>query len=166
MGASDGSGVVGSLDGWPRVMVGDDDGLKVGFRVVGCNVGLFVGASDDCSIGSGVCPGVGSFDGFCIISVIGEGDGICVVVRVGDGVGLRVEVAVVGLVVSICVGFADVGVNDWGRSGLALGLEFCLSDGLSLGPRDTPLRSFRNELGSGVSVGWFVGRSVNGFRVR
>ena len=82
-------------------MVGDEDGLRVGLRIVGCNVGLFVGASDDCLIGSGVCCGVGSFDGFCMISVIGEGDGICVVIRVGDGVGLRVEVAVVGFVVSI-----------------------------------------------------------------
>ena len=60
MGASDGSGVVGSLDGCPGVMVGDDDnGLEVGFRVVG--------------------RGVSASDGVCV----GCGDGRCVGIRVG-----------------------------------------------------------------------------------
>ena len=56
MGASDGSGVVGSLDGCPGVMVGDDDnGLEVGFRVVelliGISEGLSVGSDDGIIVG-------------------------------------------------------------------------------------------------------------------
>ena len=63
MGASDGFCVVGSLDGWPGVVVGDDDGLRVGFRVVGRDVA----ASD------GIC--------------VGCGDSRCVGIRVGLIVG-------------------------------------------------------------------------------
>ena len=63
MGASDGSGVVGSLDGWPGVTDGDDDGLRDGFRVVG--------------------RGVAISDGICV----GCDDGRCVGIRVGLIVG-------------------------------------------------------------------------------
>ena len=63
MGASDGPGVVGSLDGWPGVTDGDDDGFRVGFRVV--------------------CRGVSVSDGICV----GFDDGRCVGIRVGLIVG-------------------------------------------------------------------------------
>ena len=61
MGASDGSGVVGSLDGWLRVTVGDDDnGLEVGFRVAGCCVSVSEGVCVGCGdgLGVGVCVGL------------------------------------------------------------------------------------------------------------
>ena len=63
MGASDGPGVVGSLDGWPGVVVGDDDGFRVSFRVVGRGV----------SVSDGIC--------------VGCGDGRCMGIRVGLIVG-------------------------------------------------------------------------------
>ena len=56
MGASDGPGVVGSLDGWPGVTDGDDDGFRVGFRVVGRGVAV--------SVSDGIC--VGCDDGRCV----------------------------------------------------------------------------------------------------
>ena len=45
---------MGSLDGWPGVVVSDDDGLRVGFRVVGRGV----------SVSDGIC--VGCDDVFCV----------------------------------------------------------------------------------------------------
>ena len=56
MGASDGFCVVGSLDCCPGVTEGDDDGLRVGFRVVGRGVAV--------SVSDGIC--VGCDDGRCV----------------------------------------------------------------------------------------------------
>ena len=118
--ASDGPGVVGSLDGWPGVVVGDDDGFRVGFRVIGRGVavsvsdGICVGCGDGCCVGIrvGLIVGrsVGASDGIC---VVGSLDGWLRVV-VGDDDGLRVGFRVVGRGVSvsvsdgICVGCDDV----------------------------------------------------------
>ena len=54
--ASDGICVVGRLDGCPGVTEGDDDGFRVGFRVVGRGVAV--------SVSDGVC--VGCDDGRCV----------------------------------------------------------------------------------------------------
>ena len=58
--------MVGSFDGWPRVTVGDENGLSVGFRVVGLSVGSLVGISDGISVGCGDGFFVGLFVGFIV----------------------------------------------------------------------------------------------------
>ena len=57
--ASDGICVVGRLDGCPGVTEGDDDGFRVGFRVVGRGV----------AVSDGIC--VGCDDVFCVGILVG-----------------------------------------------------------------------------------------------
>ena len=51
MGASDGICVVGSLDGWPGVTDGDDDGFRVVGRGVAVSDGICVGCDDGRCVG-------------------------------------------------------------------------------------------------------------------
>ena len=67
MGASDGDFVVGGFDSWRGVTVGDEDGLSVGFKVVGRSVVSLVGISDGISVGSGD----GFFVGLFVDPIVG-----------------------------------------------------------------------------------------------
>ena len=109
---------MGSLDGWLRVVVGDDDGLRVGFRVVGRGVavsdGICVGCDDVFCVGIrvGLIVGrsVGASDGICVVGSLDGWPGVVV----GDDDGFRVGFRVVGRGVAvsvsdgICVGCDDV----------------------------------------------------------